>query len=113
MPPELVRLAKEAHLLACQLRALHEEMKAAGRNWGGYRAFATTYSTHLVRAQEILSNDPTIAQTVSHLRPHDPGARQFGRDFEEIKADLPVLCAALESFFMFHFPPEERKKIGF
>lgn len=113
MPPDLVQLAKEAHLLAKQLRALHEEMKAAGRNWGGYRAFAATYSMHLARAQQILSTDPTIAKTVSHLQPHDPEARQFGRDFEEIKADLPVLCAALESFFVFHFSPEERKKIGF
>lgn len=109
-----VEVAKEAHVLAQQLRALHAEMTAAGRNWGSYRACASTYSAHLGRAREILAHDSTIARTIAHLRPYDPFKdKGYGQNFEQIKADLLVLSAALESFFNFHFPAAERQRIGF
>jgi hypothetical protein len=106
-------IAKEAFVLSKQLEALHSAMIDAGEKWGGYRAFAETYNVHLARAKQILSLDSTIAKTIEHLLPYDPmKATGFGRDFEQIKADLPLLKAALTSFSIFHLPARERR-IGF
>jgi|SRR6185295_16649820 len=114
MVTEDQELGKEAYTLAQQLEALYVAMKEAGDHWGGYRSFATTYAVDLVRARELLASSPTIARTIAHLRSYDPNkATGYGRDFEQIKADLPVLKAALESFALFSLPAKEKKRIGF
>jgi len=35
------------------------------------------------------------------------------KDFEQIKGNLPILKAALQSFFEFYFPKKEKGRIGF
>ncbi len=112
--PTVEERGKEAYVLAEQLEALHTAMKEAGDRTAGYAAFARNYNRHLQRAQEVLVYDPVIARGIVHLQAYNPDKETgYNKDFQQIKADLAVLMAALRSFFVFHFPAKEKERIGF
>ena len=111
---KIIELAKEAYTLSAQLREMQKSMEREGSNDIGYHAFARTYTKHLARAKEILELDPTIASTISQLVPYDSNKEQdYFTDFEQMKADIPILRSALRSFFVFNFRKEEKDRIGF
>jgi hypothetical protein len=39
--------------------------------------------------------------------------QDYSYKFTQILADIPILKAALDSFFIFYFPKEEKRRIGF
>lgn len=97
--PEIIEVAKEAYVLAEQLREMQESMERVGTNLSSYPSNAKTWNRHLSRAKEILKLDPRIGSTISHLSEHNPyKERGVGRDFEQIKAELSILRSTLRSF---------------
>jgi len=111
---EITKIAKEAYVLSEQLREMRESMDKDGDNYRGYVAYARTYSAHLARSKEILKLDPSILRTIDQLAPYDPAKqRGFSRDFYQMKTDVPVLLAALRSFFEFNFLKKEKEQMGF
>ena len=112
---QTAEIAKEAYVLARQIDGIEEEMNRSGAQ-NGYSSFATSFNTILEKAKKVLHLDPTIFSTIEHLTPYKPDAinmRERVFSFHELKGSLPILKAALQSFFDFHFPNEEKKKIGF
>lgn len=111
---QIVAQAKEAYVISQQLAEMQESMDKAGANLEGYHAFARTYTKHLERAKEILQLDPTIAGTIDQLVPYDATKRTgYRKDFQEMRADIPILRSALRSFFDFNLPAKEKERVGF
>jgi hypothetical protein len=108
---DTTQLAKEAYVIADQLR---EMQKSMDERKGAYHAYTRTYNRQLVRAKEILKLDPTIARTVEHLTSYDEHKESgWAHDQSQLHADLPILLSALRMFFEFNFPKQEKQKMGF
>ena len=109
---ELQNLAKGAYILFQQLQGLDDAMAKAGQNYSGYRAFADRYNAILEEARAILKADTTRLSTIEHLSAYDPSDEfdckepsKLEYQSEQIKADISILKATLQSFPGFHLPP--------
>jgi hypothetical protein len=116
---ELQNLAKEAYILFQQLQGLDDAM-AKAEDYFGYKAFAINYNAILEKAKAILKADTTMLSAIERLSAYDPSDEFDWKESsrpeyqsEQIKADIPILKATLQSFFDSHFPPKEKEKIGF
>ena len=110
----LIESAKEAYVLAQQIAGMEEAMNKSEQAVAGYPSYASNYNALLEKTKKILEVDQTMLKTISHLKRYDPKQdRGYMGEFEEIKANLPILKEALHSFFEFHFPKSEKDKIGF
>jgi hypothetical protein len=111
---ELMEMAKEAYVLAQQIEGMEEAMNKGEKAVSGYPSYAKDFNLILQETKKILEIDKTILKTISHLNPYDPNKKLgYRADFEGIKADLPILKAALRSFFELYFPKKEKERIGF
>jgi len=111
---QLAKIAKEAYVLAQQIAGMEEAMNRGKEAVSGYSSYAKNFNSILEKSRRILKLDKTILGTVKHLTPYDDNKRMgYLKDFEEIKGNLPILKAALQSFFDFHFPKKQKEKIGF
>ena len=120
---DTTELAKEALILAAQLKALYDEMEKAGDNDEGYQAFARSYNKALARAKIVLAHDKTMLRSIEHLTEFNPSdglqngqynpETDYSGDFENLKAEMAVLRATLNTFFAFYMPDKEKQRIGF
>lgn len=120
---DTTELAKEALILAAQLKALYDQMEKAGDNDKGYQAFARSYNKALARAKVVLGHDKTMLRSIEHLTEFNPsdGLRNgqynpnddYSGDFENLKAEISVLRATLNTFFAFYMPEKDKQRIGF
>jgi hypothetical protein len=111
---DIIEIAKQAYVLAQQIIGIEEAMHKIDNAVAGYPSYANNYNAFLEKTKKILELDQTIFKTISHLKPYDPNLESgYIGEFEEIKANLPILKASLLSFFEFHFPKSEKEKIGF
>jgi len=120
---ETTELAKEALIIGAQLKALHEQMEKAGDNDEGYQAFVRSYNKALARARVVLAHDKTMLRSIEHLTEFNPsdglGGGQYNPnndysgDFENLKAEISVLRATLNTFFAFYMPEKDKQRIGF
>lgn len=110
----ITELAKQAYALSIQITGIEAAMNAGKDAISGYSSYAINFNSLLEKAKRILATDETILETIVHLRPYDPQkASGYIKEFEGIKADLPVLKGAFSSFSELHFPAKEKEKIGF
>ncbi|MCJ7578763.1 MAG: hypothetical protein MUO91_09965 [candidate division Zixibacteria bacterium] len=100
----LIEIAKEAYVLAQQIAGMQETMNKSEQAVSGYPSYANNFNALLEKTKKILEVDQTILMTISHLKRYDPNLDTgYIREFEEIKANLPILKGALHSFFEFQF----------
>lgn len=111
---QLEEIAKEAYDLAKQITGMEEAMNGSKEAFRAYRSYARNFNSILEKTKRILDSDKTILSTVTHLTPRDPNEEMgYLKEFEGIKGDLPLIKAALQSFFDFYFPKKEKERIGF
>jgi hypothetical protein len=104
-------LAREAYVIHQQLAEMQATYDKAP---GGYHAFARTYNVHLARSKEILETDPAIGRSIAQLEPYDQEKQTgYASDSQQMRADIAILGSALRSFCEFHFPAQEKARIGF
>lgn len=110
---EMQDIAKSAYVLCQQLISIEASMKDVTAVCA-YSSYARHYNNILGEAQIILAHDKTIYKSVAFLsRYSELDDDDSGISFEKIKADIPILKAAVLSFFEFYFPKSEKERIGF
>ena len=112
--PDILERAKEAFALASQIKQLEDVMNRGRSARHGYQAHARNFNAILEKAKPLLSIDETIGNCVAHLQSYDDKEESnYLSEFEQIKSDLAMLRGGLEAFFEFHFPRNEKEKMGF
>ena len=107
-------LAKKVYVLSEQISNMEKAMDKERGAISGYKIYAGNFNSILEKTKITLKCDPTILGTISHLDPFDANLNSgYLKEFEGIRASLPMLKAALDSFFNFHLPKKEREKLGF
>lgn len=113
MKEEKNEIAKECYILSKQLAGLEDKLKNDEKGLG-YRSYVENYNEILNKGKELLKIDETILKSIEHLKPYNLDEEFYSmKKCYEIRADIPILREALLYFFVFHYPKEEKERIGF
>lgn len=75
--------AKEAYILANQLRGLEDRMSKGRHDDGSYHAAAKNYNAILKKAKDILKADNSMSHSIKHLCEYEPSDGMVHGEYDQ------------------------------